>query len=342
MKPLEKAFIGRTKLQVTRLGVGGAAVAGLYQDVAEDRAVAAVKRALELGINFFDTAPLYGCGKSELRLGRAFAGRDRDSFVVSTKVGYALIPDDGQKREDVFFPFDNAPPLRPVFDFSYDAVMRSLEQSLERLRINRVDIVHIHDPDNHYREAMRFAYPALEKLRREGVIGAIGAGMNQAKMLAQFARDGDFDCFLLAGRYTLIDHTGLSELLPVCLEKKISVIIGGPYNSGILATGASAEARFNYLQAAPEIVEKVRRIEQVCARHCVPLKAAALQFPLAHPAVASVIPGARSVEEVEENRELVAFPIPSGFWEELRSEGLLPEEAPVPQAAAALAQPAEK
>lgn len=330
MNPLAKVQLGRTKLQVTRLGLGGAPLGGLYKDLSEEAATATVRRALELGINFFDTAPLYGCGKSEQRLGRGLAGVPRGSIVVATKVGYALFPQDAVRDENVFFPFDNPPPLRPTFDFSYDAVMRSFEESLKRLSLDRIDILHIHDPDDHWEQAIQRGYPALHKLRTQGRIGAVGAGMNQAAMLARFAREGEFDCFLLAGRYTLIDHTALPELLPLCAQKRISIILGGPYNSGILATGARPGATFNYVAAPPELLEKVRRIEAVCAKYSVPLKAAALQFPLAHPAVAAVIPGARSVAEVEENFRLLSHPIPAEFWAELRQENLLPPEAPVP------------
>jgi D-threo-aldose 1-dehydrogenase len=330
MNPAARVRLGHTNLFVTYLGMGGAPLGGLYTDISEEAALASVQRAVQLGLNFFDTAPLYGCGKSETRLGRALAGLDRNSYVVATKVGYKLAPEDETRGEKIFFPFDNAPPLRPRFDFTYDGVMRSFEDSLKRLNLNRIDILHIHDPDSHYDQAIQTAYRALDELRRAGVIGAVGVGMIQAEMLLRFAREANFDCFLLAGRYTLIDHTALSELLPMCAEKHISVIIGGPFNSGILATGAQPGAKFNYIDASPSLLERVRRIEAICNRHSVPLKAAALQFPLAHPAVASVIPGARSVAEIEENCRLMAHPIPAIFWAELREAKLLPEEAPMP------------
>jgi D-threo-aldose 1-dehydrogenase len=328
MDPLQNVQIGKTGLRVTRLGLGGAPLGGLFEDVRGEAAVRTVRRALEMGINFFDTAPLYGHGKSEKWMGPGLAGIPSDSRVLATKVGRVLKPvEPGALEKDEF---DNPAPFKPVFDFSYEGVMRSFHESLERLQVGRIDILHIHDPDNHYDEAIKGAYPALDQLRREGKIAAVGAGMNQAEMLARFAREGNFDCFLLAGRYTLIDHTGLKELLPLCVEKSISIIIGGPYNSGILATGAKAGAKFNYADAPPEIMDRVQRVEEVCARHSVPMKAAALQFPLAHPAVASVIPGARSVAELEENFRLISHPIPGELWAELRSKGLLPQEAPVP------------
>jgi D-threo-aldose 1-dehydrogenase len=330
MNPLEKVPLGKTDVRVTRLGMGGAALAGLYRDSAEETATATVHRALELGVNFIDTAPLYGHGKSELRLGRALAGRARDRFVLASKVGRLLVPAGAKPVESIWF--ENPAPFEPVFDFSYDGVMRSFEESLTRLQMDRIDVIHIHDPDDHYEQALQGAYPALCRLREQGLIRALSVGMNGAEMLVRFARDAEFDCFLLAGRYTLIDLSGLNELLPLCLEKGISIILGAPYNSGILATGARPGAKFNYADAPPELMEKVRRMEAVCARHGVPLKAAALQFPLGHPAVATVIPGARSPEEVEENFRMMSHPIPPACWQELRSEGLIPPEAPLPAA----------
>jgi D-threo-aldose 1-dehydrogenase len=331
LNPIAKVQIGRTDLRVSRLGFGGVPLGGLYKDVSEDEADATVRRALDLGINYFDTAPIYGFGKSEIRLGREFAQRSRDSIVVATKVGYTLVPEDGGRDEKVFHRFDNVPPMRPVFDYSYDGIMRTFEGSLQRLNLSRVDILNIHDPDDHWEKAIGIVYPALHKLRSEGVVRAIGVGMNQAEMLARFAREGDFDCLLVAGRYTLIDHTGLRELLPICERKHISVIIGGPYNSGILATGARPGATYNYVDASPAVLEKVAAIEAVCGRHDVPLRAAALQFPMAHPSVAAIIPGARSVVEVAENVRLLSLSIPDDFWKELQHLHLLPPEAPVPR-----------
>lgn len=341
-----EAEIGRTGLKVNRLGLGGAPLAGLYQGVTDEAAAQVVDTYLGHGPGFFDTAPLYGSGVSETRLGAALSSRGRDrnrdrehdrnqsrnapareSFVLATKVGRLLVPDPA-RDQDVWS--DDLPPVGPVFDYSYDGTLRSLEESLTRLGLDRVDILHIHDPDNHYDEAMKGSYRALVRLREEGVIRAIGVGMNQAKMLARFAAEGDFDCFLCAGRYTLVDHTALKRLLPLCVDRDISIIIGGPYNSGILAQGAVDGAKFDYRKAPTHIVEKVRRIEAVCGSHETPLKAAALQFPLAHPAVAAVIPGARSPEEVDENVRMFEFEIPADFWSELREEGLVPEDAPTP------------
>jgi D-threo-aldose 1-dehydrogenase len=328
MSPTDTVQVGKTDLRVTRLGMGGAALGGLYQQVSDSEAVTAIVAATTLGINHFDTAPLYGRGLSERRMGEALRKLPRASIVLSTKVGRVLLPASQPKVDSVWF--DNPTPFEPVFDYSYDGVMRSFEESLNRLGLDRVDILYIHDPDDHYDDALLGAYPALAKLRSERVVGAIGAGMNQAEMLARFARDADFDCFLLAGRYTLIDHSGLADLLPLCEQKKISIVLGGPYNSGILAGGDISGSKFNYLSAPPEVVDRVRRVSEIAHRHAVPLKAAALQFPLAHPVVASVIPGARSEAEVEESFRLMTVAIPGDFWQELKAERLLPEEAPVP------------
>ena len=327
MKKDDRAEIGRTGLAVNRLGLGGAPLAGLYQGVTDEAAARVVDTYLGHGLGFFDTAPLYGSGVSETRLGAVLSSRDRGSYVLATKVGRLLVRDP-ERDQDVWS--DDLPPVGPVFDYSYDGTLRALDESLSRLGLDRVEILHIHDPDNDYEEAMKGSYRALVRLRDEGVIRAVGVGMNQAKMLARFATEGDFDCFLCAGRYTLVDHTALKRLLPLCEERDISIIIGGPYNSGILAQGAVDGARFDYRRAPAQIVEKVRRVEAVCNRHGTPLKAAALQFPLAHPAVAAVIPGARSPGEVDENVRMFEVEIPADFWSELREEGLIPDEAPTP------------
>jgi D-threo-aldose 1-dehydrogenase len=330
MNPIEKIAIGRTNLQVTRLGFGAVPLGGLYKDVSEDEAGDTVRRTLKLGMNYFDTAPIYGFGKAESRLGRELSKCNRDSIVVATKVGYTLMPEGSERDTKVFHRFDNVPPLQPIFDYSYEGIMKTFEGSLKRLNLSRVDILNIHDPDNNLEDAIGIAYPTVHKLRSQGVVRAIGVGMCQAEMLVRFAHEGDFDCFLLAGRYTLIDHTGLRELLPLCEQKGISIIIGGPYNSGILATGARPGATYDYVEAKKLVLDRVAAIEAVCARHGVPLKAAALQFPMAHPAVAAIIPGARSVAEVEENFRLMSMNIANDFWDELRQLSLLPQEAPTP------------
>ncbi len=332
MDPRERVPLGRTSLGVTRLGLGTAPLGNLFRPVEDAAAHAVVEHACRAGLGLFDTAPLYGYGLAERRVGHALRRQPRGTVVLATKVGRLLRagapPDDTQfYRGEPFY--RDAPPVGPVFDFSYDGVMRSLEESLERLGLDRVDILHIHDPDRHYEEALRGAYRALDRLRREGTIAAVGAGMNQAEMLARFAREAAFDCFLLAGRYTLLDQTGLAELLPLCRERGIAIIAGGVYNSGILA-GPRPGATFDYVPAELAVLQKAQRIEAVCRRHDVPLKAAAIQFPLGHPAVASVVVGCRSVAELDENLAMFRHEIPGALWEDLRREGLLPEDAPDP------------
>jgi D-threo-aldose 1-dehydrogenase len=281
--------------------------------VGDDEAHRVVEAAWDAGIRYFDTAPLYGFGLSEQRLGAVLRTKPRDEFVISTKVGRLLRADASPEPGQVF---KGTPPVNPVFDFSYDATMRSVDESLKRLRLDRVDVLLIHDPDQHFEQALTGAYRALDRLRSEGTVRAIGAGMNQAEMLARFAREADFDCFLLAGRYTLLDRTGAQELLPLCLERGISVIAGGVFNSGILAESGS-KVHYNYEQAPGDVIARAERIKATCERHGVDVKAAGLQFPLRHPAVASVLTGCRSVTELEENVRLFDAPIPDELWNEL-------------------------
>jgi D-threo-aldose 1-dehydrogenase len=311
--PFPTKQVGRTDLHVSVLGLGTGPLGGLYAPVPEDEAIETVHYSLAHGISLFDTAPFYGAGLAERRLGMALRDVPRESYVLSTKVGRLVTPEGGVR-----------------FDFSRDGVLRSLSESLERLGLDRVDILHIHDCDDYYRQALDVVFPTLAELRGQGVIRAVGAGLNQWEMLAEFARAADFDCFLLAGRYTLLEQGALDELLPLCAEREIGVFLGGVYNSGILATGARPGAKYDYADAPPEVLEKVRRIEEICARHGVPLHVAAMQFPLAHPAISALLTGARSALEVEANMEALWAPIPADLWEELRAEGLLHEEAPVP------------
>lgn len=332
MNPAERVRLGKTGLTVTRLGLGTAPLGNLFQTVAEADAHAVVEHAWRMQLGLFDTAPLYGYGLAERRVGYALGRHARDTFVLSTKVGRLLRPDAPPDTTQVYEGepfFKGTPPLNPVFDFSYDGVMRSFEESLERLRLDRVDLLLIHDPDHHYDEALTGAYRALDRLRSEGVIAAVGAGMNQAGMLARFARDAVFDCFLLAGRYTLLDQAGLRELLALCQEKRIAIIAGGVYNSGILATPHPG-ATFNYVPAAPDVLERAQRLGAICRRHEVPLKAAAIQFPLGHPAVTAIVVGSRSVAELDDNIAMFRHAIPAALWDDLRDEGLIPREAPVP------------
>jgi D-threo-aldose 1-dehydrogenase len=325
MNPRERRRLGRTDLMVTALGMGTAPLAGLYEAVPEERAMATLERAWDVGIRYFDTAPLYGSGLGEMRTGALLRQQPRNDFVLSTKVGRLLVP--GEPPADS--QYKGTPEVVPVFDFSHDAVMRSFEESLKRLGLDRVDILYIHDPDEHYEAALTGAYPALAKLREEGVVHAIGAGMNQSEMLVRFARETDMDCFLLAGRYTLLEQGALRELLPLCEQKNIAIVIGGVFNSGVLANPAPG-ARFNYEPAPSELIERAARIADVCSRWDVPIKAASLQFPMGHPQVASVVIGSRSREHLEENVRLFELEIPDGLWADLKLAGLLDEAAPVP------------
>lgn len=330
MDPTERIPLGKTRLTVTRLGLGTAPIGNLFRPVQEAEAHATIRRAYGLGLRLFDTAPLYGHGLAERRLGQAVGQLPRDELTVATKVGRLLragAPAAGGAGGRASYV--DVPPVQPHFDFSYDGVMRSVEESLGRLGLDRVDILHIHDPDTHLGEALTGAFRALDRLRSDGRIGAVGAGMNHPEPLVRFAREADFDCFLLAGRYTLLDQTGLGELLPLCVEKRIAIIIGGVYNSGILADPRPG-ATFDYKPAERPRLERAERLKVVCDRHGVPLMAAAIQFPLAHPAVATVLTGARSVAELDENEHMFRWKVPADLWQELRAEGLLPEDAPVP------------
>jgi len=337
--PTERRWIGRSSVAVTRLGLGGASIGGLFSPVTGDDAMATLNRAWELGIRYFDTAPLYGYGTSERRMGKVLGDRARASFALSTKVGRLirpidLIPPDAdvdrqefEGRQDAFYA--ETGPVRPVFDYSGDGVKRSIEESLERLGLDRIDIALIHDPDAHWPAAIGQAYPALHRLREQGTVRAIGAGMNQSAMLARFAQEGDFDVFMLAGRYTLFDQEGLADLLPICADRGISVVAAGVLNSGILA-GAEPGARLDYRPAPLAAVGRAQRLADVCARHHVPLKAAAIQFPLAHPAVAALVAGVRSIAHLEDYPVLMRETVPSSLWDELRHEGLIAADAPTP------------
>lgn len=305
--------VGTTGLRVPLLGLGGAPIGNLYATLPEAQVLATVRFALEHGLHFIDTAPLYGAGGSERLIGQVVANYPRASFVLATKVGRLVLPG-GQVS----------------FDFTRSGVLRSLEESLQRLNLTQVDILHIHDADDegHFKTALEEAFPALAELRAQGVIKAIGAGMNQWQKPAEFLRHADFNCFLLAGRYTLLEQGGL-DFLNTCQAKNVRVFLGGVYNSGILATGPRPGAKYNYSDAPPHILERVAKIEAVCRRHQVPLKAAAIQFALAHPAVSAVI-GAQSPDEIAENLRMWQTPIPPAVWTDLRADGLLAEAAPLP------------
>jgi D-threo-aldose 1-dehydrogenase len=287
-------------IELGPLGLGTAPLGGLYEAVDDETAQAVVGRAWELGIRAFDTAPYYGSGLAERRLGAALRRMPRGELVVSTKVGRLLRPD-ASGWEGAYF------------DFSYDGALRSLEGSLERLGLDRVDVALVHDPDDHFDEALAGAFRALARLRDEGTVRAIGVGMNQTELLCRFARESDPDCFLVAGRYSVLDRTAAAELLPLCEERGITVIAGGVFNSGILAGGET----FDYRVAAPEIVARVDALRETCARWGVPLGAAAVQFPGRHPAIGCTLVGCRSVAEVDEDIRLFELELPHGLWEQL-------------------------
>lgn len=327
-------------LTFTELGFGSAPLGNLYKAISEAEAQETLQAVWDSGIRYIDTAPLYGLGLSETRLNHFLRGRPRDSYVISTKIGRLLdvVPPDQRSAIGKFF---DVPSRRERFDYSYDGVMRSLELSLERLGIDSVDIVYAHDVDvfsqgsvaardARVEELMNGGYKALIKLRDEKVIKAIGAGVNEWEVCQTLTERGDFDIFLLAGRYSLLEQEALRSFLPLCEKRGIGIALGGPYNSGILATGPKPGAFYNYDPAPQAILERVARIENICARHGVALVEAALRFPLVHPAIVSVIPGAQSPAEVRRNLAILSARIPAALWADLKASGLMREDAPVP------------
>lgn len=334
MNPLELTCIGNTGVKVTRLGLGGAPlsgmtlVGGLFGGAAREEAMRIIKLAFDLGIKYFDMAPLYGTGRSEARYGAVLPTLPRDSFVLSTKVGRILKRTDAVDTPDD----DELLKLEPVFDLSRDGILKSFEESLRRLKLDSVEILFLHDPDTEdlENEAMATAFPTMLELREQGVVKAIGCGMNQWQVPARFIKAIDLDVVLLAGRFTLLDHDAFDEFLPLCLERNVKLVIGGPYNSGILARDLDKPVSFNYTPAPQPWIDRARALKKVCDRHDVSLKATALQYVSAHPTVVSVIPGAGSVSELEENIRLAAVEIPSALWEELKEERLIPQAAVTP------------
>lgn len=315
------------------LGCGGAPLGNLFAPVSDADAAATLDAAWDSGARTFDTAPFYGFGLSERRFGDALCARPRDEFTLSTKVGRLLLPD--RAPEPRRFNFVDGLPFQPRFDYSGDGAHRSLEDSLQRLGMNRIDVALIHDlgEDTHglaWREAfdaaMQGAAPALERARAEGSIRAYGLGVNRVEPCLMALEHADPDLFLLAGRYTLLDHTALDALFPACAARGVRIIIGGPYNSGLLAGGTT----FDYETAPPDLAAKARRIAAHCARHGVDIKAAALQFCATHPVVATVIPGSRTAGEMRQNAAMMAAPIPAALWDALRRDGLIPDAAPTP------------
>jgi D-threo-aldose 1-dehydrogenase len=341
MEPSERRRVGRTDLEVTALGFGAAPIGGFRATIPDSVAHATVDAAWDAGARLFDTSPFYGYGRSELRIGAALRDRPRGDYLLSTKIGRVMRPLTPGETPPADLRPNGLPGFVPRFDYTYDGVMRSIEHSYLRLGIARIDILLVHDVDfwtigdrdvldDRFRTVMDSGYRALDELRRAGVVGAIGCGLNETEMCLRFARAGDFDCMLLAGRYTLLEQGALPELLPECERRGIGIILGGPFNSGILAGPVRDDSPHNYKPAPKALLDRARRIEAVCARHGTPLPAAALQFPLAHPAIASIIPGALSPREVAENAANMQRAIPPALWAELCHEGLLDPAAPVP------------
>jgi D-threo-aldose 1-dehydrogenase len=334
---LPRRPLGKSGISVSALGLGGAPLGDLYALIEERAAQETVRAALGEGVNLFDTSPLYGAGLSEHRMGAALRGAGREAFLLSTKVGRWADPRGPRGGAEGF---KGGMPHRLVFDYSYDGARKSFEQSLLRLGLDRIDLLLIHDVDvwthgsarieARFREAMEGAYRAIERLRAEGAVRAIGVGVNEADMCERFARAGDFDVMLLAGRYSLLEQPAFERFLPLALEKGIGIMLGGVFNSGILATGPIAGARYNYKPAPPEILERVRRIETVCRAHRIELAHAAIHFPLGHQAISSLVLGAVSPEEVRRNAAALSAPVPAGLWRDLKSEGLLLAHMPTP------------
>ncbi len=332
--------IGNGGLTFTKLGFGTAPLGNLYRAITDQEAEAILDLAWDSGVRYFDTAPLYGLGLSETRLNRFLRGKPRDEYVLSTKIGRLLKATTPDKR-DGFGKWFDVPSRKEVYDYGYDGTMRSLEFSLERLGADRVDILFAHDLDifNHgtrevledkLSELMAGGYRALMQMRDQGVIRAFGAGVNEWQSCQWLAERGDFDLFLLAGRYTLLEQESLDSFLPLCEARGIGIVIGGPYNSGILATGPREGAFYNYDPAPKEILQQVGRIEAVCKAHGVRMLDAAFQFPLYHPAVVSVIPGGQGVAEMESNLTASKAAIPAAVWHDLKAEGLVRQDAPTP------------
>jgi D-threo-aldose 1-dehydrogenase len=333
MPAFEKRRIGRTSLEVTALGLGCATLGGSRIEVSREEAEAIVRAAWAAGVRYIDAAPYYGFGQAERCVGDAMRWVPRDEWILSTKVGRLLRPrltstEDEEHRHPM--------PFEAVYDYSYDGIMRSFEDSLQRLGLARIDILYVHDigvmqhgsaaHPRLMRTLRDSGYRALEELRSAGTVRAIGMGVNEREVLLEALEWGDWDAFLLAGRYTLLEQAPLEDLLPKCLAAGTSIVVGGPLNSGILA----GRDTWNYKTAPPEIVTRVNAVEAVCDAHRVPLAAAALQFPLAHPAVAAIIPGPRNVEEFHANLKLLRHPIPARLWADLRDAGLLDPGVPTP------------
>ncbi|MFY0679560.1 MAG: aldo/keto reductase [Thalassovita sp.] len=324
--------IGKTNLSIPTLGFGGAPLGGLLDAVDAVDSMATLRAATQAGMRYVDTAPFYGFGLSERRVGDVIRG---GSYVLSTKVGRLLVP--GAAENPAAMGWPEALPFHPVYDYSYDGIMRSFEQSLQRLGLDRIDILYVHDIGEvthgaqnapHFKALAESGYRALDSLRQSGQISAIGLGVNETAVCMEALEIGDWDAFLLAGRYTLLEQHALTDLLPACAARDVSIVVGGPYNSGILVGGDT----WNYGAAPQEVVERVQQLKATCRDFDVALPAAALQFPMGHPSVASVIPGLRTPEELRQTLDWANAVIPAAFWDQLKDQDLLHPEAPVPAA----------
>lgn len=324
--------LGNTELLVPRVGIGTAPLGNMLQAISDADADQVLAASIGLGLRYFDTAPLYGHGLAEERVGRAVKRLGRADAIVSTKVGRLLRPnaprDEAQYYRGEPF-YKDTPPVGPVWDFTYDGVMRSVEESMSRLDLGRLDILLLHDPDDHYVEASTTGFRALDALRSTKAVQGIGAGMNQSAMLARLVDECDLDVVLVAGRYTLLEQDALDDLMPACERTTTSVVIGGVFNSGVLIDPTPG-ALYNYIPAPDDVVGRAQQIRAVCDRFDVPLPAAALQFPLAHPRVSTVLIGFRSVAELHADLGWLDVVIPNELWDELRRQGLLREDAPTP------------
>ena len=338
--PVQRRRLGRTDVRLPALGLGGAGFGNLYRAIEDETAILAIRWALKEGIDYLDTAPHYGFGLSEKRIGEALSGHDRGSVTLSTKIGRVLTPikdaDTTRARHGFYAP----EPFEPTFDYSYDGVMRSFDSSLKRLRTATIDILLCHDigelthgADHAQRmsEFLNGGYRAMQALRADGRVRALGIGVNEWEVCSTLLPECEMDCVLLAGRYTLLEQGALTEFFELCAQRHVSLIVGGPFNSGILASSSNArDAHYNYEIPPRHVIERAQRLERVCSTFGVPVGAAALQFPLAHPQVASVVAGCSSVEEVRQAKEWMAWPIPAELWCSLKDSNLLHSNAPVP------------
>ncbi|PBC70398.1 D-threo-aldose 1-dehydrogenase [Streptomyces sp. TLI_235] len=325
---MHQNILGPGPVRVSELAFGAAVIGNLFTPVTDTEAEEAVTAAWEAGVRYFDTAPHYGLGLSERRLGDVLSGLPRDEYVISTKVGRLLEPA-ALGGDDLANGFAVPATHRRRWDFSAEGVRHSIEDSLNRLGLDRIDIAYLHDPDDHLDQAIDEAYPELARLRAEGVVGAIGVGMNQAEAPARFVRETHIDVVLLAGRYSLLDQRGLTELLPLAAERGVGVVVGGVFNSGLLADPKPG-ATFDYAAAPDELLSRALELKEACERYGVPLRAAALRFPFGHPAVASVLVGTRSAAEVRDAAAMLRHLVPDALWAELKERGLLPEDVPTP------------